>query len=286
MGRVLWGLVAALAASVLFNVGIVLQAIDARVAPAKLALRLGLLMRLLRRPVWLLGWALGIIGIWPQIIAYSRAPFVVAQPALAGGLLLMLFLGVRVLHEHVRVSDVLGVSAIIGGVALVAWGAPSHTEVHRGTLAVLAVVAGLSFAGIVPFLVRGTRLDTGMLAVLACGCGFAATNVATKLLGDDFTLGHDLNAVIWAVVVFANGVSATLTNMTAFQRRKATIVVPVSTAVQTFLPILLEPLFLREHWSSAAYDGAPLFAGLALACLGSLAVASSAAVSDLYARAA
>jgi drug/metabolite transporter (DMT)-like permease len=270
----------------LFNVGIVLQAIDARVAPARLALRFGLLLRLIRRPAWLVGWLLGIVGIWPQIIAYGKAPFVVVQPALAGGLLLMLILGARVLHERVHVKDVLGVSAIIGGVALVAWGAPSHTEAHRPWLDVIAVVAALSFAGAVPFAVRGSRLDTGMLAIVACGCGFAATNVATKLLGDDYDLGHDLNAAIWAAVVFVNGVSATLTNMTAFQRRKATIVVPISTAVQTFLPIVLEPLFLREHWSSAAYDGAPLFAGLALACLGSVAVSATAAVSDLYARAA
>ena len=55
--------------------------------------------------------------------------------------------------------------AIIGGVALVAWGAPSHTETHRGWPAVVGVVAALSLAGIVPFLVRGSRLDTGMMIV-------------------------------------------------------------------------------------------------------------------------
>jgi uncharacterized membrane protein len=283
---VLWGLLAALCASALFNVGIVLQAIDARVSPRSLALRLGLLTRLFRRPIWVVGWTLGVVGIWPQIIAYGDAPFVVVQPALAVGLLLMLVLGVRVLHERVHVKDVVGVVAIVAGVVLVAWGAPAHTEVHRGWLAVVAVVGGLSLAGAVPFAVRGSRFDTGMLAVIACGCGFAATNVATKLLGDDWDIAHYLNAFIWAAVVFANGVSATLTNMTAFQRTRATMVVPVSTAVQTFLPILLEPLFLREHWSSAAYDGLPLFGGLLLACLGSVAVAASPAVSDLFARAA
>ena len=54
------GLGAALLASVLFNVGIVLQAVDARVAPRSLGYRLGLLTRLLRRPRWVLGWLLGI----------------------------------------------------------------------------------------------------------------------------------------------------------------------------------------------------------------------------------
>lgn len=280
------GLAWALTASVLFNVGIVLQAIDARVAPRSLGLRLALLGRLFRRPVWVVGWLLGIVGIWPQVVSYGRAPFVVVQPALAVGLLLVLVLGAHVLHEHVGLKDILGVSAIIGGVALVAWGAPNHTETHRGWPDVVGVVAVLSLAGVVPFVVRGRRIDTGMVTVVACGCGFAATNVATKLVGDNINSGHDLNALAWGLVGLASGVVATVTNMTAFQRCAATVVVPVSTAVQTFLPIIAEPFFLREHWGSANWDGAPIFVGLTLALLGSLAVSGSPAVSGLFARAA
>ena len=281
----LLGLVAALAASVLFNVGIVLQALDARVVPRALSLRLGLLRRLFARPRWVVGWLLGLVGIWPQIVAYEKAPFVVVQPALAVGLLIVLALAERLLHERVGLREVAGVVAIIGGVALVAWGSPSHTETHRGGLAVVAVVAGLSAAGIAPFLVRGTRLDTGMLTVVAAGCGFGATNVATKLLGDDFDVSHYGNAAAWAVVGLAMGVAATVTNMTAFQRRAATTVVPVSTAVQTFLPILLEPLFLRERWGSAALGGVPMVAGLVAALVGSVLIAGNAAVSGMIAGA-
>lgn len=282
----LLGLAAALTASALFNVGIVLQAVDARVAPQRLGLRFALLWRLFRRRLWVLGWGLGIIGIWPQVVAYAHAPFVVAQPALAAGLLLMLALGVHILHERVGLRETLGVVAIIGGVALVAWGAPSHTETHRGWPAVLGVVLALSLAGLAPFFLRGTRLDTGMVIVVACGCGFAATNVATKLLGDDFDSHHDLTALLWGLIGLANGVSATLTNMTAFQRKAATVVVPVSTAVQTFLPIVVEPLFLAERWGTASLDGVPLIIGLLVACAGTVAVSGSAAVSEFFARAA
>ena len=275
------GLVAALAASVLFNVGIVLQAIDARVAPRSLGLRLSLLGRLLRRPVWVLGWLLGLVGIAPQVLAYAKAPFVVVQPALASGLLIVLALGVRVLDEHVGARETAGVAAIIGGIALVAWGAPAHTEGHRAWAPVVAVTGMLCFSGLVPFLVRRTRLDTGMLVVVATGCGFGATNVATKLMGDDVDVGHYANALVWALVGLGMGVAATVANMTAFQRRAATTVVPVSTAVQTFLPIVLEPLFLRERWGSATLDGIPMIAGLAIAMAGSILIAASPAVSEL-----
>lgn len=277
------GLAAALLASVLFNVGIVLQAVDARVAPRRLALRVALLGRLLRRPLWVLGLLLGLLGVWPQTIAYAKAPFVLVQPVLTLGLLIVLALGVRILHERVGARELAGVAAIIGGVALVAWGAPAHTELHRGAVPVLAVFAALAALGLAPFALRGSRLDTGTLVIVASGCAFAATNVATKLLGDDSDVGHWGNAVVWAAVAGAMGVIATIVSMTAFQRCAATVVVPVSTAVQTFLPIVLEPLFLREQWGSAPYDGGPLVAGLALALVGCVLIAASPAVGRLVA---
>jgi drug/metabolite transporter (DMT)-like permease len=279
------GLASAVTASVLFNGGIVLQALDARVAPRALGLRFALLARLLNRPRWVLGFLLGVIGVGPQIVAYANAPFVVVQPALCVGLLLALALAEHVLQERVGPREVAGVVAIIGGVGLVAWGAPSHSDTHRSWIAVVAVVAALSVAGLTPFLVRGTRLDTGMLLILATGCGFGAANVATKLVGDDFNLDHYGNAAGWGIIGISTGVVATLTNMTAFQRRAATTVIPVTTAVQTFLPIVIEPLFLRERWGSALFDGVPMIAGLSLALVGSVLIAGSHAVAELIAGA-
>src|SRR6266851_1902834 len=261
------GLTAALVASVLFNVGIALQGIEARATPKSLGMRVSLLARLLRRPRWVLGWLLGIVGIGPQVLAFGYAPFVVVQPALASGLLVLLFLGARTFKERVTHWE------IIGGLALVAWGAPPHVEAHRSGLAVIAVVAGISACGIVPFAVRGTRFDTGMLAIVASGCGFGATNIATKLMSDDVGLAEYGNAAAWATAGLLLGVAATITGMTAFQRRRATTVVPVSTAVQTFLPIVLEPFFLRERWGAVQLAGVPIAFGLLVALVGTVAVA-------------
>jgi drug/metabolite transporter (DMT)-like permease len=277
------GLVAALIASALFNVGIALQGIEARSAPKKLSLRVSLLVRLFRSKRWVLGWILGVVGIVPQVIAFANAPFVVVQPALASGLLILLFIGSRMFGEHVGAVEIVGVCAIIGGVALVAWGAPPHTEAHRTGAAVIAVVAGLAAIGFFPFVARGTRWDTGMGTIVASGAGFAASNVATKLLSDDIGTGHYTPAIVWSVVGLVTGIAATITGMTAFQRRKATTVVPVSTAVQTFLPILLEPFFLREHWGAATLDGVPIAAGMLVALAGTVIVSRTRAVSELSA---
>jgi len=277
----LLGLTAALVASVLFNVGLALQALEARATPKSLSLRLSLLVRLLRRPRWLIGWVLGIVGIGPQVLALATAPFVVVQPALAVGLLLLLWIGSRKLGERVGVPEWIGVISIVVGVALVAAGAPTHAETHRSVLAVAAVVAALSIPGLVPLTVRGSRFDSALLVMIASGTGFAATNVATKLMSDDVGSRDFAGAVLWAAVGLGMGVAATLTGMTAFQRRPATIVVPLTTAVQTFLPIVMEPLFLREHWTSAPLGGAPIAIGLLITVIGTTLLARTRAVSKL-----
>jgi hypothetical protein len=280
------GLVSALVASALFNIGVALQAIESKRAPRSLGLRLGLLARLVRRPVWLVGLGLGLLGVGPQVLAFAEAPFVVAQPALTVGLLLLLVIGRRTLHEDVGPSTWAGVVAIVAGVTVLAAGVPHHVESHRGWLPVVGVAMLLAIPSLLPFAVRGTRVDTAWLAIVATGTGFAATNVATKLMSDDVGARTYANAAAWAAVALAIGIAATITNMTAFQRRPATIVVPVTTAVQTFLPILLEPVFLRERWSSAPLAGLPIAAGILLAAVGTLLVARARPVAELAAGAA
>jgi hypothetical protein len=55
--------------------------------------------------------------------------------------------------------------------------------------------------------------------------------------------------------------------------------------VQTFLPLLLEPLFLKEHWTSATFDGAPILIGVAVALIGTVLIARTDAVAELAAGA-
>ena len=59
--------------------------------------------------------------------------------------------------------------------------------------------------------------------------------------------------------------------------------VPVSFAIQTFLPVVLEPIYLTERWGTAALDGVPLIAGLLLIAIGAVAVSRTRAVSALVA---
>jgi drug/metabolite transporter (DMT)-like permease len=280
----LLGLACAAAASIAFNVGIVLQAADARQAPRSQSLRLSLVAHLALRRRWIAGLLLGGVGFGLQVVALSLAPFVVVQPVLAAGLLLVLYLGVRMLGERVGRTEIAGVLGITAGIGLLAWGTPAGTETVSSPVAVGVVMAAMTLISVVPFALRGRgRLDSATFVIVASALAFGASNVATKLLSDQVGTGSWLVAMIWLGVAAATGLIALTTEMTALQRRPATFVVPLSFAVQTFLPVLLEPIYLSERWRTAALDGAPLLLGLVLVGVGAVAVARTRAVSALVA---
>jgi drug/metabolite transporter (DMT)-like permease len=279
---VVLGLLAAAAASVAYNLGIVLQAADARREPAAEGLRLSLLGHLARRRRWIVGFLLGGVGFGLQVVALALIPFVVVQPVLAAGLLLMLYLGVRMLGERVGVAEVAGVLGITVGIGLLAWGTPAGTETVSNEAAVLSVMGTMTAISLVPFALRGRgRLDSSTFVIVASALAYGASNIATKLVSDGFGAGELVLVGVWLAVAAATGLVALTMEMTALQRRPATFVVPVSVAIQTFLPVLLEPIYLTERWGTAALGGVPLVAGLALVCLGAVAVARTRAVSSL-----
>ncbi len=129
------GIGAAVGASTFYSLGIALQALDAREAPREEHLRVALVWGLLRRARWLAGTGLSILG-WPlQVIALLLAPLVVVQPALAAGLLVLMFVAQRMLGEHAGRYEYLAMGAIAIGVIGAGLTAPPRSDSHtlRGT---------------------------------------------------------------------------------------------------------------------------------------------------------
>ena len=277
------GLIAGIVSSVLFNLGIALQAIEARRAPPEEGLRASLIWDLLHRRLWVTGLGIEWLGVPLEILAFAWAPFVVVQPLLACGLLVLLGVARRLLDEPPTVDAWVGVGLIIAGTGLIAWGAPGQEDTHRGAVAVIGVVAGLVLVSFIPFALRGRRLDTALTAVLGSACGFAATNVAMKLMADDLGNDHWAQAAAWLALAAVAGFGATVTGMTALQRARATMVIPISTAVQIFLPVALEPLFLRESFRDADLEGVPLLVGLMVMLVGIVVLARTRTVSSIAA---
>jgi len=126
------GIAAAVAASTFYSLGVALQAMDAKRAPHGEHLRLALARNLLGRARWLAGTGISMLG-WPlQVLALLLVPLVVVQPTLAAGLLVLLFVGRRMLGEHAGRREHIAVGAIVLGMLGAAATAPPHTTSHSG----------------------------------------------------------------------------------------------------------------------------------------------------------
>ena len=271
------GIMLAAAAAACYDGAVALQALEAR-ALGTGHRGAGLLSGLVRRKRWLAATGLAVAGFPLHVAALAVAPLTVVQPALALGLVLLLFLGARLLHEPVRPRDFGAVAVIAAGIALLAWAAPEPHHAHASALTLAVVLGGLGLIAFVPWLVGAG----GFVLVFAAGCGYAASGLTSTLLADALR-GSGVVAVMgWAA---ATGVVAGLglaDEMGALQRVGAARVAAGTFALQTAVPVLLAPLIAGERWERPA----PILVGLVLVLGGSLVLGAARAVSGLVSAAA
>jgi hypothetical protein len=270
------GIGAAVAASTLYSLGIALQALDAKDSPAGEHLRLALAWRLLRRARWLLGTGLSILG-WPlQIVALLLAPLVVVQPALAAGLLVLMFLAQRMLNEHAGRREYFAMGAIVIGVIGAGLTAPPRVTGHGSeNLAITLVLLGLGVASLLPYALRLLTHPPASLTMVGAGLAGGWSGIATKLASDDLSRGHLGLAALWALSTAAASGVGVLSEMSALQERPAIQVAPVVFVTQTVIPIVVAPLLFGESFADTPLGGVPLSASLALLVTGAALLARS-----------
>src|SRR3954453_18542644 len=122
------GALAAVTASSLFSIGLVLQAGDARSTPVNEAFRLSLITGLVRRPRWVLGGFVILIGFGFHVAALSTAPLTVVQPALAFGLLVLMGVALRDPGERAGRREIAGLAGIIVGLVALTFTTPSRAS--------------------------------------------------------------------------------------------------------------------------------------------------------------
>jgi len=273
--ELLLGMFAAFAASAAYNVAIALQALEARAVPEEHGLRLSLLLRLLRRPRWLAGAALNFLG-WPlQTVALLLAPLTLVQPCLAAGLLLLLAIGSRQLHEHVGRREVIAIGAIVAGVVVLAIASPHRSEGDAGAGTLVVVLGMLGVLALLPYLMSRFRRTTGLPVAVSAGLAFAWSGISTKLLSDALSTGDWTGIIGWAAATGLAAALGTASEMTALQSRGATEVAPLVFVTQLLVPALLAPVLVQESWDSTPLGGLVLLVGLLIVSAGSFLLASS-----------
>jgi drug/metabolite transporter (DMT)-like permease len=274
-------LVAALAAAC-YDGAYALLALEARRAPARHALRASLFGHLVRRPLWVAGVLLNVVG-WPlQLIALAFIPLTVVQPTLALGLLLLLALGSRLLGEHVGPREVVGGLAIVAGVAGIAWAAPERSSRHAGAVPLAIALGALALVALAPYALRRAGWRPGIVSLTAsAGAGDIWAAIASKLIVDELSNARWLAALCWGVGAGLAVAAGFLSDMTALQRYEATRVGPVILVMQVAVPVLLAPLLAHEGWHGTPLGGGALLGSLALVTAGAGLLGASRAVGGL-----
>jgi drug/metabolite transporter (DMT)-like permease len=273
MPGLLIGALAAIGAAGLYAVGIALQGVEARAAPSDQALQLSLFRRLVRRPRWLAGTVLGLIGWGLQAFALLHAPLTLVQPLLGTNMVFLLAIAAWYLHEQVSRSQAISVVVLAAGVPMLALTAPHRSATHAGAGRVWATLTVLGVLALVPLALRGRARSASLLVPIGAGLAYSWDGLATKFASDDYATHLWLGVAFWFVLMNAAAGLGTLAEMSALQTRAVAQVAPLVFALTTFVPVALAPLLAREWWPASAARDVLLVLALLLTGGGALALA-------------
>ncbi|MEA2479452.1 MAG: hypothetical protein QOJ07_1374 [Thermoleophilaceae bacterium] len=281
MSSVGLGALAAVTASTLFSIGLVLQAAAARTVSADSALRIGILLQVARRPRWLLGGLVIVIGFGFHVTALTAAPITVVQPALAAGLLVLIGVGIRDPGERAGVREIAGVAGIIVGVVAVTFTAPGRATSTGSSESVALALGTLGVAILIPHSLAIFRKNHGgeasLLATFSAGASYAMTGLTTKLFSDHLAAGEWVSALPWLALTGAVAALALVDQTSALQERSIVEVGPIVYVIPVVVPVLLAPALVGEGWGAAPHGVAPLVLSLVVVCVAAAALGGSSA---------
>ncbi|WP_329128522.1 DMT family transporter [Streptomyces sp. NBC_01476] len=247
---------AALLSAVCFGVSSVVQQHAASEAPAKESLRLGLVLHLARRPVWLAGMALTGLSFVMQGLALTFGPLVLVQPIAATDLAFALPLLARLHGEHLNRWEVAGIACTAGGVVTfltVLPPASSGTTVPGllDWLPVLVVAGGAValFASVGSR--SGHRAQTTLYGVSAALL-FALLDSLTKSVAgraraDGFGVLFHWEPYVLIVV----GIVGLVLSQSAFQAGSLAISLPVIDTLEPIGAVLIGVVVFNERLASS-----------------------------------
>lgn len=175
--------VLALAGAFFYALSDVLEQHEAMREAPEHSLHVSLLVRLVRRPLWLLGFASDAAGYMTVAAALAVGALAFVQPILATGLLMSLWLGSRLNHRHFRHADWFGAALLCAGLALflgeVAPGSGSPTASATRWLQWGPLIVAAFLACVVSGRHAGPRARAALLG-MGAAIAFATSTLLTK----------------------------------------------------------------------------------------------------------
>jgi drug/metabolite transporter (DMT)-like permease len=248
----------ALGSALMYALASVLQQRSAAAQPADQALRLSLLGRLLRTPMWLLGLGCDITGYVLQFVALGHGPIVVVQPLLVCGLLFALPLGAAWAGRRLHRRDWIAAILVCSGLAvflLVASPDPGHDNVAPIVwVAMLGSAAGISLALVVA---SGGRpaWQRAVLLSGAAGVIYGVTAALTKTSSHLLSGGIAHLLVHWQpYALLVAGIGGMVISQSAFQAGALDASLPTMSVVDPIVSIVIGAVAFGESIAAGPGD--------------------------------
>jgi drug/metabolite transporter (DMT)-like permease len=241
----------ALCAAFAFGASIALQQRAAAHVPAAYALRSTLLVRLMRRPVWLAGLAASGAGFTLQMIALRNGALVVVQPIMTATLAFALALVALTRRARLHLPECAALAAVLAGLAtFLALAAPDTHSAATARAAAwwalgAAVLAATSIAAITALRAAGASRAARLGLAAGLSNGFVA--ILTKAFAGDLHHGARLlyNWPLWALA--AASLPAVLLVQTVYQSGHLRISLPIIAVVEPVLASAVGVVLFHEQ---------------------------------------
>jgi drug/metabolite transporter (DMT)-like permease len=247
--------------------------------PDSAAFTPGIILDLLRRPVWLGGILAVIAGFLLQALALAHGNLAAVEPILTLELPLTLAFASFLFHRRLHRREWTAAALLTVGVALLLGSLQPHGGGRRvsdgdwaiGTVATLAVVAGL-----VVWARRRGKGERAALLGIATGTGFGLTAALMSRMSEAFARGGVVAAAetwqTWAMVLTGLGALYLLQN--ALQAGSLVAVQPGLTLSDPLVSIIWGVFLLRERVQGGTWIIGDVI-GAALIALGTLRLSHS-----------
>jgi drug/metabolite transporter (DMT)-like permease len=278
--------VLALLAALVFGGGVVLQQRASLAEPQELAARPGLLIRLFRRPLWLLGLCADAGGFGLQAAALHHGSLVVVQPLITTSLLFTLVFAALLYHEAISLHEWGNIVLMLAGLSVfLVVASPneqsSALDVDAATWLLCAAVVILVIASAVMFGLRSRGAARAALFGLAAGVADAFMAVLAKPFAGSFDRGLGHVFLSWTpYALAAAGIVALLLVSTAYQAGHATVSLPIITVTDPLVGSLIGISLFGEHLSLGGLRGPVVIAALAAMVFGVVSLSRDTRLAD------
>ena len=268
----------ALLSAAVYGAAVALQQHEAKATPHELALRPALLVRLARRPLWLVGMAGDIGGFALQATALAVGSLVVVQPVLTTNLLFALVLSALLVSGRLSGRQWRAAVAVVAGlvVFLIAARPTARSQAEAtagGWWTVVAAIVGL--VAIALTLGRSTtELRRGIAFGVASGGAEGLMAVIAKAFGERVGDGIMVALRSWEpYALVGGGVLTLLVVQTAYQVGLPMLVLPVNAVVEPLIGVVVGIGLFRERLQLAGVRGPLVIASIIMFGAGLIALA-------------